>query len=150
METLIRGNSIFPSVNTFFDDVFSKNMFDWNEKNFSSLGSTLPSVNMKETDSEMKIELAAPGMNKEDFKIEIDNDILSISCEKEEHKTEENKDERYTRKEFSYQSFCRSFTLPDNLKKDEIEASYKDGLLHVTIMKNKEAKSKSTKLIPVK
>lgn len=152
METLVRNNTLFPSVNTFFDDVFSKNMFGWNEKNFSGLGSTLPSVNMKETDAEIEIELAAPGMKKEDFKIEIDNDngILSIACEREEEKMEENKNEKYTRREFSYQSFTRSFSLPHDLKEDEIEATYIDGLLHVVIPRNLEIKDRHSKVIPVK
>ena len=146
----MKSNSLLPSVNTLFDDFFSKDIFDWNNRNFSSLGSTLPSANLKENDEQMEIELVAPGMKKEDFKIEIENNLLSISCEKKEEKTEEDKKNKYTRKEFNYESFCRSFYLPSNVRKDEISATYKDGLLHVTILKNNDESGNGSKIITVK
>lgn len=90
METLIKRNGFLPSVNTLFDDIFSKDVFDWTDKNFSSNGSNLPSVNLKETENKLEVELAASGLKKEDFKIEIDNNMLMISSEikKKEKKLE--------------------------------------------------------------
>ena len=125
------------SVNSFFDDFITKDLFDWTDKNFASLGSNLPSVNLKETDTNIEIELAAPGMKKEDFKVEIENDMLMISSEKEEEKEEVGKKDNYIRKEFNYQSFCRTFSLPETANENKIEANYKDGILHVVIEKKK-------------
>jgi HSP20 family protein len=158
METLVKRNGLFPvmnaglfpAANTFFDDFMSRDLFDWSDKNFTAIGSNLPSVNLKETDDKLKVELAAPGMKKEDFKIEIDNNMLMISSEKEEEKEETRKKDNYVRKEFSYQSFCRSFTLPDYIDENKIEASYKDGILHVDIAKKENGKKKGTKTITIK
>ena len=152
METLVKRNGLFPlvPVNTFFDDLFTKDIFDWTDRNFSSIGSNLPSVNLKETDDLLKIELAAPGMKKEDFKVEIDNNTLLISSEKEEEKEETRKKDNYIRKEFNYQSFFRSFSLPEYIDESKIEANYKDGILHVNIAKKEGGKSKTTKRIAIK
>jgi HSP20 family protein len=98
-------------VNTLFDDFFSKDVFDWSDKNFATIGSNLPSVNLKETDNKLEVDLAAPGMKKEDFKVEIDNNMLMISSERKEEKEETRKKDNYVRKEFNYQSFCRTFTI---------------------------------------
>lgn len=149
MGSLVNKNNLFPSMNSFIDDVFSKDFFDWNDKNYSGLGSTLPSVNLMENDNQIKIDLAAPGMKKEDFKIELNNDMLSISSEKRHEKEEKNKKENYMRKEFSYQSFCRSFYLPDNVKKETIDATYKDGILHIEIQKQANGKKSSSKKIEI-
>lgn len=159
MESLIKRGGLLPSVNslgltpsvnTFFDDVLSRDIFDWTERNFASLGSNLPSVNLRETDTKLEIDLAAPGMRKEDFKVEIDNDMLFISSEKEERKDESNKKENYVRKEFNYQSFCRTFSLPDTIDENKIEANYKDGILHVTVAKKAGTKKKAAKTIAIK
>ncbi|MDD2675097.1 Hsp20/alpha crystallin family protein [Flavobacterium petrolei] len=158
METLVKRNglvpvmntSLFPSVNTFFDDFISRDLFDWTDKNFTAMGSNLPSVNLKETDDKLQVELAAPGMKKEDFKVEIDNNMLMISSEKKEEKEETRKKDNYVRKEFSYQSFFRSFTLPDSIDENKIEASYKDGILHVDIAKKDNGKKKLLKKIAIK
>nr|WP_314834650.1 Hsp20/alpha crystallin family protein [uncultured Flavobacterium sp.] len=152
METLVKRNGLFPlvPVNNFFDDLFTKDVFDWTDRNFSSIGSNLPSVNLKETDDLLKIELAAPGMKKEDFKVEIDNNTLLISSEKEEEKEETRKKDNYIRKEFNYQSFFRSFSLPEYIDESKIEANYKDGILHVNIAKKEGGKRKTTKRIAIK
>ncbi|WP_269684464.1 Hsp20/alpha crystallin family protein [Flavobacterium lacustre] len=152
METLVKRNGLFPlvPVNTFFDDLFTKDVFDWTDRNFSSIGSNLPSVNLKETDDHLKIELAAPGMKKEDFKVEIDNNTLLISSEKEEEKEETRKKDNYIRKEFNYQSFFRSFSLPEYIDESKIEANYKDGILHIDIAKKEGGKRKTTKKIAIK
>ena len=155
MKTLVKRDGSFPSlvsksVNNFFDDFLSKDLFDWTDRNFASLGSNLPSVNLKETDNQLKVELAAPGMKREDFKVEIDNNMLMISSEKEEEKEEKNKKENFVRKEFNYQSFFRSFYLPDSVDENKIEANYKDGILHVAIAKKPGSKKTTMKTIPIK
>ncbi|MGO4904056.1 Hsp20/alpha crystallin family protein [Flavobacterium sp. W20_MBD1_R3] len=150
METLVKRNGLFPTVNTFFDDFVSRDLFDWSDKNFTAIGSNLPSVNLKETDDKLKIELAAPGMKKEDFKVELDNNMLMISSEKEEEKEETRKKDNYVRKEFSYQSFSRSFTLPNYIDENKIEANYKDGILHIDIAKKDNGKKRANKTIAIK
>jgi len=151
MSNLMRSNSLNPALNNFFDDFFAKDLFDWNDKNFSGTDSTLPSVNVKQTDNEFEIELASPGIKKQDFKIELDKNLLTISAEQKEEREEKNKNEKYTRREFNYRSFSRSFTLPaDVVQSDKIEAEYKDGILHITIPKNERAKPQPAKSIAVK
>lgn len=150
MANLIRRNSMFPAFNNLFDDFFSKDLFDWNDKNFTAMGTTLPSVNVKETENEFEIALAAPGMKKEDFKIELDKHLLTISCEQKEEKEEKDEKGRYTRREFNYQSFSRSFTLPaEVVESDKIGASYKDGILHINVPKKEAAKPQPAKSIAV-
>ena len=150
METLIKRNGSVPLVTTFFDDFMSRDLFDWNDKNFTAIGSNLPSVNLKETDNKLQVELAAPGMKKEDFKVEIDNNMLVISSEKKEEKEEKRKKDNYVRKEFNYQSFCRTFTLPEYIDESKVEASYKDGILHIDIAKKENIQKKAHKTIAIK
>jgi HSP20 family protein len=95
--------------------------------------SKLPAVNITESDKAFGLELAAPGLEKGDFNLSVDNQQLTISCEKEEKS--ESKEEQFTRKEFSYQSFSRSFMLPDSVDAEKIKASYRDGVLKVAIPK---------------
>ena len=150
MGTLVKRNSSFPTVNTLFDDFFSKDVFDWSDKNFTAIGSNLPSVNLKETDNKLEVDLAAPGMKKEDFKVEIDNNMLMISSERKEEKEETRKKDNYVRKEFNYQSFCRTFTLPEYIDESKVEASYKDGILHIDIAKKENGKKKVHQTIAIK
>ena len=150
MGTLVKRNSSFPTVNTLFDDFFSKDVFDWSDKNFTAIGSNLPSVNLKETDNKLEVDLAAPGMKKEDFKVEIDNNMLMISSERKEEKEETRKKDNYVRKEFNYQSFCRTFTLPEYIDESKVEASYKDGILHIDITKKENGKKKAHQTIAIK
>lgn len=152
MKTLVKTNSLFPMtpVNTLLDDFFSRDIFDWTDKNFSAMGSNLPSVNLKETDNKIEVELAAPGMKKEDFKVEIDNNMLMISSEKEEEKEEKRKKDNYIRKEFNYQSFFRSFSLPEYVDENKVEANYKDGILHIDIAKKEGSHKKIAKKIDIK
>ena len=155
METLVKRDGLFPSVinrsmNSLLDDFFTRDIFDWTDRNYSALGTNLPSANLRETDTKLEIDLAAPGMKKEDFKVEVDNNLLVISCEKEEHKEETSKKEDYIRKEFNYQSFYRSFSLPEYVDENKIEATYKDGILHVTINKKEGAKKRATKTNSIK
>ena len=108
---------------------------------------TVPAVNIVETDENYKLELAAPGMKKEDFKISIDNDILTISTERKTESTE--KTEKYTRKEFSYGSFLRSFTLPEIVNMESINAGYENGIMTLVLPKKEEAKPKAPREIKV-
>jgi HSP20 family protein len=100
------------------------------EKSFSKL---TPSANIKENESTFTLDLAAPGLKKDDFKIEINNGVLTISAEKKEEKNEEN--DKFNRREFYYNSFSRSFTLPTNISENQIKASYENGLLKLIIPK---------------
>ncbi len=116
--------------------------------NFSRTETTVPAVNVKETDSEFLLELAAPGMSKKDFDINLENDVLTISSEHKEG--EEKKDGDYTRREFSYQSFQRTFTLPENMVDgDKIDAKYKDGILQLKLPKLEHAKKKPPRQIDI-
>lgn len=110
-------------------------------------GANVPSVNIKDQKDNFTIEVAAPGLKKDDFNVELDNGTLIISSEKEDEK--EDKDENYTRREFSYTSFQRSFDLPDEVKAEEIEAEYNDGVLSIKVPKKEEAKQKERKKIDI-
>ncbi len=113
---------------------------------FSS-GSSVPSVNIKDNKEDYTIELAAPGLNKEDFNVEVEDGTLIISSEKKDEK--EDKDENYTRREFSYHSFQRAFDLPDSVKAEEISAEYNDGVLSIQVPKKEEAKEQGRKKIEI-
>ena len=146
--TLVKRNSdtLFPSL---FDNFFSRDLMDWNNSNFSNTNTTLPAVNIRENDQEFTIEVAAPGMKKDDFNINLDNNQLCISSETKNET--ENKEENYSRKEFSYQSFSRSFRLPVNLiDNNKISAKYNDGILCVSLPKKEEAKPKPSRMISIK
>ena len=113
-------------------------------------GASLPRVNVAEHEDEFLVEMAAPGMKREDFHVELDNDILTISSETSH--TNEEKDEKngsFTRKEFSYGSFRRSFHIPNTVEVDKIKAKYQDGLLRLVIPKKEEAKRKPPKTIKI-
>lgn|SRR5690606_35786913 len=139
------GLSTFPAL---FDDLLGSELFNWTNSNFSSHNSTMPSVNIYEDEDHFAVEMAAPGMKKDDFKVELDNNRLTISSNKQ-HEQEENK-KGYTRREFSYQSFQRHFLLPkDVMDEDKIEARYEDGVLRLTIPKKEEAKKKAPRLIAI-
>ena len=134
---------------SFMDDFFGKDLFNWENLNYSDTNTTLPSVNIKETPEEYKVEVAAPGMKKEDFKIELDGNNLSIRSEKSAETTDE-KEGKYSRREFSYQSFQRNFNLHrDVMDVENIQAKYENGLLCLTIPKKEEAKQKPPKTISI-
>lgn len=135
-----------PSLSQFFDDFLTRDLFDWPSS--SSTGTTIPKVNIQETDNEFRVEMAAPGMKKEDFKIELDNNLLSISSELSKE-DEEHGDGKYSRREFSYQSFQRSFRLPETVEADKIKAKYEDGVLRLMIPKREEAKRKPARTIKI-
>jgi len=139
-------NPFFPSVLT---DRWIPEFFE-NERFFDSdwmKSITVPSVNIHETDKEFFVELAAPGLTKKDFKVSIENGMLTISAEKKLEKEE--KDKAYTRKEFSFTNFSRSFMLPENVNEDKIEAHYEDGVLKLQVLKKVIEKTKPMKAIEV-
>ena len=138
-------NKDFPVLPNVFNDFLR----DWSTTNFSDTNTTLPAVNIKETENDFIVDVAVPGMDKKDFKIDLENDVLTISSEKTTNNEDSN--ENYTRKEYSYMSFKRSFTLPKGVvDSDKINAAYKNGELKITIPKLEEAKPKPAKLIEVK
>lgn len=148
MTLMKRSQNWYPTFPSFFDKVFEGNLMDWSNSNFSSTDTTLPAVNVKESDDAFMIEVAAPGMSKEDFKLNYDNGRLTISSEHKNEKKDEG--ENYTRREFSYQSFQRSFTVPENVVSgDKIAANYKDGILTILLPKREEVKPKPSREIKI-
>ncbi len=149
MEDLIMRPAIFTNnYPSFFDQLFDTDLFDWSNRNYSETNTTLPSVNIKEDADNFRVEMAVPGFDKKDFKIELNHNVLTISSEKKVEK-ENREGERFTRHEFSYQSFSRSFTLPDSANGDKISAKYDNGILNVEIPKREEAKPKPMRQIAI-
>jgi len=147
METkaLTRLTDTMPTV---FDDFFRpwSDLFDNSRWNIRPMN--LPAVNIVEDQDGYQLSLAAPGMKKDDFKIDVDANLLTISCEKEENKEEENK--KFTRKEYNYSSFSRSFSLPEEIQLDSIDAKYEEGVLKILMPRKKEAQKPQVKKIAVK
>jgi HSP20 family protein len=132
---------------TNFVDIWN-DLFE-NESNtpgFSRLYSA-PAANIVEHEGEFQLDLAVPGMNKEDFKIGVENNLLTVSSEKQTQNEENGKN--FTRKEFAYRSFSRSFTLPISVDADTINATYKNGILKIVIPKNEEEKVKVKREIAI-
>ena len=143
--TLVKKNRIdFPWGMNLMSDFFDSDGFFG--KDWLALNKT-PRVNIEETDKFFKIELAAPGMKKDNFNVEVVNGILTISAEAKDEKEEKGKN--YTRKEFNFESFTRSFTLPENVKEEKIDAEYKDGLLLLTLPKT-EVKVPPKKMVEIR
>jgi HSP20 family protein len=146
--TLMR-NGNFPAISHLFDDFFTRDLWNWGMGNNSSTNTTVPAVNIRETNDSFIVEMAAPGMKKEDFKVELDGNTLTISSEHREEQ-EEKEGERYSRREFSYQSFQRSFQLSkDVVDIDGIGAKYENGVLHLVIPKKEEAKQRPPRMIQI-
>ncbi|NNC82381.1 MAG: Hsp20/alpha crystallin family protein [Flavobacteriales bacterium] len=146
--TVSRRRPAFPSL---FDDFFNNDLFNMGSGELMRRAAS-PAVNIKETEKDFQLEVSAPGMKKEDFKIELDNDMLTISAEVKNENSEQDDQGNYTRREFSYASFSRSFTMPeDRVKEEEIEANYTDGVLHITLPKMEEEEiNEQKRLIEVK
>lgn len=134
MGALARLTERMPSV---FDD-FYKPWNEWFDNGFSERTMTVPAVNVLENKDDYRLSLAVPGMKKDDFNIDIEGNMLTISCEKEEKKEE--KEAKFTRKEYNYTSFSRSFTLPEEVNREKIDAKYEDGVLKLVMPKKEEAK----------
>ena len=146
---LIRWNNAFPAkspLTTLFDEFFNTSIADIVGSDFTT---NQPSVNITEEDDKFVLELAVPGLNKENFSVEIDKDQLIVSAEQksENAETEEGK---FTRREFNFSSFKRSFYLPKTVDKTSVDASYNDGLLAISLSKTEEAKEKEPTVIEIK
>ncbi|MFG6687070.1 Hsp20/alpha crystallin family protein [Mariniflexile sp. HNIBRBA6329] len=138
--------NLLPSLPSWFDDILGKGLGTEFMSNFNT-GITLPAVNVINSDNEFVIDMAVPGLKKSDFEINIDNHVLSIGVES---KTENNeKTENYTRREFGYSSFKRTFTIPETVDADKISADYSDGILKIHLPKREEAKRKPVKQIKI-
>ena len=147
MKTLTRTrNHNRPSITNSYLDRFFRSPFDlWDSG--SQFVSTVPSINITEEDKQFKVELAAPGMKKEDFNIDVDDNMVTVSSEKETENTEGGDDKKYTFREYNYSSFSRSFSLPDNADMDKITAKYCDGVLCLNVpKKNDQQKPKKNKI----
>lgn len=135
----------FFNLDNFFDNRFwNTGLMDnpfWNGKTME------PALNIKETDDNFEIELAAPGFAKKDFEVTIENGCINITAEKEH--SDEEKEENFTRREFSYTSFQRSLQLPDSVKEEDIKAKYNDGILSFKLTKKEEAKKMPPKKVEI-
>jgi len=132
MSIVKRNKTNFPALGV-WDNFFNDEFFRLPES-YSKMGTTLPSVNIQEDENAYKIEMAAPGKEKADFNIEVHDKVLSISSENKSS-SEETDEGKYTRKEFSYESFKRSFRLPENADEESIVANYENGILSISIPK---------------
>jgi len=134
------GQKNYP-VNPFFNDVFDSILND----TFigDKLVSRVPAVNIAENENEFHIELAAPGLKKEDFKINLDKNVLNVSADK---KVENVEGTKFSKREYNYTSFTRSFTLPETVDHSKINAEYTDGVLKLTVAKREEAKFQSREI----
>jgi HSP20 family protein len=138
----LRTKSAWPNlVEEFFNGDLFPRFFDAENRQ------SLPAVNIIESKDDYRIEVAAPGLHKEDFKVNLDNNVLTVSSEKEER--QESNENKVMRREFSYYSFSRSFTLPQTINTDKIMANHKDGILYITIPKKEEAKEKQSRDIKI-
>jgi HSP20 family protein len=135
------GSSWLSPIDRFFDeDIFNA---------WSSRPSTIPSVNIREEKNNYRVEVAAPGLKKDDFNIDVEGNVVTISSEKESERKDGDKDSDYSRWEYDYSSFSRSFTLPDLADTDKISAKYTDGILHIDIPKKPEAARISSRKINI-
>lgn len=142
MTLMKSSSSMLPGF--FFDDFFGRDWFG------SDMGrSTLPAVNIHEDGEGYHVELAAPGMNKKDFNVELENQTLTISYGKKEETEDKDREGNYTKREFNYTSFRRSFMLPNSIEQDKIKGEYKEGILHLHIPKKEEARKKPARMIEI-
>ena len=140
------SNQNFPSLSNWIDDIFNRDLPSVFTSNFNT-GMSLPKVNIKETAEAFVVDMAVPGLKKSDFHINIDNQLLSISTEMKEEN--EHKEGNYTRREFGYSSFKRTFTLPETVDEEKINASYNEGILSIILPKKEEAKQKPARSIDI-
>ncbi len=143
------SDNLYPSFPSLMNRFFEGDMMDWSNSNFAGTDSSLPAVNIMENSDEFLIDVAAPGMKKEQFKVDYENGRLTISSEMKEEKKEKSKG-KYTRREFSYMSFQRSFSIPENLVDgDKIQATYNEGILHINLPKREEIRPKPARQIQI-
>jgi len=128
-----RNNTLMPGFNDVFESIFNDTFFS------DRMISRVPGVNISESENAYHVELAAPGLKKEDFKLNLERNQLTISVEKTSE--DQNEQKNYSKREYIYNSFVRSFTLPESADQANIEASYTDGILFIDIAKREEAKA---------
>ena len=132
------SNSLSTGFNDIFESIFKDTFYS------DRMMSRVPAVNVYETEDHYEIEMAAPGLNKEDFNIKLDKNLLTVSVEQQNQEVKENK--QYNRREFSYSSFVRSFALPESADDAQIEAKYNEGVLRILVVKKEEAKQLPRKI----
>ncbi|MEL7064980.1 MAG: Hsp20/alpha crystallin family protein [Bacteroidota bacterium] len=144
--TKVNSNNFFPEIASIWEDFLGRDIMDmpsWRN------ASGIPAVNIEEKPEAFEVSLAVPGMQRENFKIEVSNGVLSISSEKEEKHEEQDQQGKYTRREFSYRSFSRSFRLPDTINADQIAAKYTDGILAIRLPKKEPVQAQPAKQITI-
>lgn len=149
MSIIKRNQEYFPDMPALFNDLFTRDLWNWGVNNNSTTNTTIPAVNVREDIDNFYVEVAAPGLKKEDFMVELNGTTLSIRSERN-NQQEQKEGERYSKKEFSYQSFQRVFELPAHVVDAEnIEAKYENGLLNLIIPKKEEAKPRPPRTIQI-
>lgn len=143
--SLVRRSNLFPS--SFFDDFLTRDLFDWS--GWTKEHNSVPRVNIRETDNDFQVELAAPGLNRDHFQVTLENDMLTIHAEQKEENLENDQNQNYSRREFAYYSFKRSFYLPNSVETDKIKAKYENGILYLQIPKKEEARKKPVRTIKI-
>jgi HSP20 family protein len=150
MNTIVKKNTnFFPAIPSLLEEFLNA---DWRDSltSWKANAATIPSVNVSETDDALVIEMAAPGMRREAFKVELENETLTISSEHSESREDNERSTNYIRKEFTFNSFQRSFAVPSGkVKANEITAKYRDGILRVVVPKSEEFKRKPAKQISI-
>jgi len=136
----------FNSFSNILDDLFNKG---FNEFTGTQYSLSKPEVNIIESENDYKIEMAAPGLAKDDFEVMINKNQMTIKVSQEKSTEDKGQDPNYKRREFNYSSFTRSFHLPESINKDAIDAKYNDGILTLTLSKKEEAKQKSPRTIKI-
>lgn len=147
--SLMRYNPFFAGKGTsgdFFDKFFNRGISELFD---SDMTMRMPSVNIREEDDAFEVKVAAPGLEKDDFKIDVEKGSLIITAEKSSEIKEEGEKDNYTRREFNYATFERRFRMPDNIKADDISASYEDGILNINLPKLEQTKSSGKKTIEI-
>ena len=150
MNIVKRNGNMQNNFPKFFDDLINRDIFNWGLSNFSDTNTTIPAVNIKETTDHYEVEVAVPGMEKKDFKVVLKGNTLSISSDKTTSNDQQNEAAKYKSREFSYESFSRTFTLQKEVVDTEnIQAKYEQGVLQLLIPKKEQAKEKEPKRIEI-
>ncbi|MEM6348672.1 MAG: Hsp20/alpha crystallin family protein [Bacteroidota bacterium] len=143
MKLAVRNNRQYPSFNSLFNDLFGEEFGAFNG------GTNVPAVNVKEENEQFVLEVSVPGRKKEDFNIKLDDKTLTISSEWKEESAENDEKAKYSRREFRYGSFSRSFSLPKTVDGEKINARYENGILFLSLPKREEAQDKGTRQIEI-
>jgi len=144
----IDQESLFPSFVPLWENFLGRDLME--KAGWGGMSSSIPAVNIEETPRAFEASLAAPGLQRDDFSIKVDHGVLTVSSQKEEQHEEHDKARKYTRREFKYHAFSRSFTLPEAVDADKITASYQDGILSIHLPKKELTKEQPVKQIMIK